>query len=188
MYVASVKEDKESGVPEKEWGKAFKQYIKGFQYIVSSGSPRLAKYDQKMHEKISDAASDAVFLGVCHGAQQLASAYGAKLKKTKHTHQGKRGADVNEAHLENPALEGTHEGGHMENYGHHKWYIPVDQAGSNLEVIAESESPKTKDKFVEMFKLSGKDHYGAQFHPEKGDGELIFNTFGLAHKKYKKAA
>jgi len=59
--------------------------------------------------------------------------------------------------------------------------LPSGKTGNRLEVIAEAEHKG--EKFVEMYKIRGKEHYGVQFHPEKGKGEVIKNLFNRAAKK-----
>jgi len=154
--------------------------VQGFDYVISSGSGKYRKDDAKMHEFVADNIGDATFLGVCHGAQQYAVAQGAELKKTDYMHRGKRKSTVKKKH---PVVEEIAEEGSMENYGHHKWYIPSKKVGSRLEVIAESKSKHTGEKFVEMFKVRGKEQYGVQFHPEKGKGEVIKKLFRSAADK-----
>jgi len=177
----------------------FAEYISGFKYIISSGSKDLRKYDKKIHGAIAKHAHDSVFLGVCHGAQQYASgAAEIELAKSDHMYHGKRDSKVKK-HANNPALENVpladvegEDTKSMSSYGHHKYYIPSEAAASKLEIIAESEHAKGHSeegkKFVEMYKAKGKDHFGVQSHPEKGDGAIIKNLFQLAYEKHNKAA
>jgi anthranilate/para-aminobenzoate synthase component II len=159
------------------------EYIRGFDYIVSSGSPHQRKYDTAIHKFIADNKdARSVFLGICHGAQQYAIAHGAKLKKTDYMHRGQREARVSKKHHKNPVLKGTVSEGKMNNYAHHQYYIPLSEAG-DLEVIAEAKSHATGEKFVEMYKVRGQENYGVQFHPEKGNGEIIKNLFRQAISK-----
>lgn len=155
--------------------------VKGFGYIISSGSGKYRKIDAEIHKFISDNKDPgSVYLGVCHGGQQTAVAHGAKLKKTKHMHRGNRESTIVSG---DSVLEDSASDGKMTNYGHHKWYLPVEEAGSQLEVIAESQSEHTGEKFVEMYKIKGKDEYGTAFHPEKGKGEVIRGLFRKAYQK-----
>lgn len=171
---------------QEAYKKGNAEVVQGYDYVISSGSGKYRKYDTEMHEFIANnLGEDSVFLGVCHGAQQYAQAHGAKLKKTEHMHHGNRKSKVNESkdNVSDPVREDIAQEGEMTGYGHHKWYIPVNEAGSNLEVIAEAESKHTGEKFVEMYKVIGKDHYGVQYHPEKGDGSIIKTLFKKAAEK-----
>jgi len=153
--------------------------VKGFDYVISSGSGKYRKSDTKMHEFVADNIGDATFLGVCHGAQQYAVAHGAELKKGDYMHHGQRNSKIKS---KNSLVDDIAEGGEMTNYGHHKWFLPSKKAGSKLEIIAEAESP-TGERFVEMYRVKGKEHYGVQFHPEQGKGEIIKRLFEKAAKK-----
>ncbi|MBD3164277.1 hypothetical protein GF323_03690 [Candidatus Woesearchaeota archaeon] len=158
-----------------------KQFLNRFNYVISSGSSKYSKADTEFHndlkEKLSD--SDSTFLGVCHGAQQYATSHGAELKKGEYMHQGKRESRVVKYH---DSLKGIHNEGKISQYGHHKWFVPNNNKASNLEIIAEGET-KSGEKFVEMYKVKGKEHYGVQFHPEKGDGKVIKNLFEQAYRR-----
>jgi len=166
---------------QKAYNKGDAGVVKGFGYVISSGSGKYRKIDKELHKFVADNVDeDATVLGVCHGAQQYAEAHGSNLVKNKYMHRGRRDSRIVG---DSSVIEGIADNGKMTNYGHHKWYIPVDQVGSELEVIAESKSKHTGEKFVEMFKRKGKEHYGVQFHPEKGDGSVIKNLFRKAAKK-----
>jgi len=159
-------------------------YVKSFNYIVSSGSDKHRKYDVKIHKFIGEQANPkAVFLGVCHGAQQYAQSQEVEYVKGDQMHRGRRKSDVKETYHKHHALEGVPiENGQMEHHGHHKWYIPAENVGDNLEVIAEA---KIGDgpKFVEMYKAKDKEHYGIQAHPEKDKGQIVRNLFRHAAKR-----
>ena len=159
-------------------------YVKSFNYIVSSGSHKHRKYDAEIHKFIGEQANPkAVFLGVCHGAQQYAKAQGVDYVKGDKMHRGKRKSAVKEDYHKHHALEGVPiENGQMEHHGHHKWYMPVENVGNNLEVIAEAKSD-TGERFVEMYKVKGKEHYGIQAHPEKDNGQIIRNLFRHAARR-----
>jgi anthranilate/para-aminobenzoate synthase component II len=158
--------------------------FKGTHYVISSGSPKRRQYDTELHRFIADNLDDnAVFLGVCHGAQQYAEAHGATLKNAKYMHRGKREAIVRRKHETNPVLENTVKDGSMQTVGHHQYYIEKGDLGSDLEEIATATSKHTKKDFVEMYKRKGKEHYGVQFHPEEGDGRVIWNLFKRAYEK-----
>ena len=156
-------------------------FLNKFDYIVSTGSPNYSKKDTEFHADLKQRleSSDATFLGVCHGAQQYAVAHGAELKKGDEMHQGTRESKVVKY---NDSLKGAEGEGKIKQYGHHKWFVPNNGQASNLEVIAEGET-KSGEKFVEMYKVKGKEHYGVQFHPEKGDGHIIKNLFNKAYEK-----
>lgn len=158
--------------------------LKGFDYVISSGSPKNRKYDTKLHKFVAENLDKkATFLGVCHGAQQYAVSQGAELKKGDYMHRGKREASVNKEYHSHDALKDVvSEKGSMEHHGHHQNYVPKGKEGSKLEIIAEG-TAKSGEKFVEMFKAKGKDHYGIQAHPEKGEGKVIKNLFKEALKK-----
>jgi|TARA_B100001964_G_scaffold2977_1_gene3341 GMP synthase-like glutamine amidotransferase len=65
--------------------------FRGVNYVISSGSPKRRKYDTELHAFIeSNLDANAVFLGVCHGAQQYAQAHGATVENTRHMHRGER--------------------------------------------------------------------------------------------------
>lgn len=152
--------------------------LKGANYVISSGSGKYRKIDAELHKFVDEnMKKDATFLGVCHGAQQYAIANGAELKKTDYFHKGTRRSKINNYH---PALEGSVEDGQIKTYGNHKWILPSKSAGSNLEIIAESDSP-TGEKFIEMYGVKGKkNRFGAQFHPEMGKSKVIGNLFRSA--------
>jgi len=164
-----------------------KDYVKSFDYIVSSGSDKHRKYDVKIHKFIGEYANPkAVFLGVCHGAQQYAQSQGAEYVKGDKMHRGRRKSDVKETYHEHHALkEVPIENGQMEHHGHHKWYIPTENVGDNLEVIAEAKigDDPNGPKFVEMYKAKDKEHYGVQAHPEKDKGQIIRNLFRHAAER-----
>lgn len=168
----------------KENREEMADYVRNFGFITTTGSKKYRKYDAEIHKFIAENADpEAVVLGVCHGAQQYAVAHEAKLKKTENMQQGKRKSKVRKKYHGHDVLkEVPIEKGEMEHYGHHKWYIPSEDVGDNLEIIAEAEF-KNGEKFVEMYKVKEKDHFGIQAHPEKGNGEIIRNLFKQALKK-----
>ena len=90
-------------------------------------------------------------------------------------HSGERRARVRSEHENHTALEGVVENGSMQTSGHHQYYIEKDELGGDLEEIATATSEHTKKDFVEMYQRRGKEHYGVQFHPERGDGRVIKN-------------
>ena len=162
-------------------------YVKSFDYIVSSGSNKHRKYDVKIHKFIGEQANPkAVFLGVCHGAQQYAQSQGVEYVKGDKMQRGRRKSDVKETYHTHHALEGVPiKNGQMEHHGHHKWYIPTENVGDNLEVIAEAKIGEGPDgpKFVEMYKAKDKEHYGIQSHPEKDNGQIVRNLFRHAAER-----
>ena len=159
------------------------EFVKGFDYILSSGSGKQRKYDSELHKFVADNADpDAVYLGICHGAQQMAVAHDAELKNSGQMHRGQRESTVTAHHK---SLEGVATDEKMTHHAHHQYYIPTEKAGTKLEVIAETQSEHTGENFVEMYKVLGKDYFGIQSHPEKGEGKVIKNLYKLAHEKKK---
>ena len=165
-------------------------FIQGYDGIISSGIPKSRDYDTKIHRFVADNAKpDAYVLGVCHGHQQLAKAYGAKITNSGKMNKGYKEVIVTAKKHE--LFEGVAEEGVIKVYGHHQFYVESKNVGENIEVLAESKS-KTGDTIVEAYQVKGKNHFGVQFHPEKQHEEKAPHVrkifYNVLSKMYEKAA
>jgi len=167
------------------------EYIGNLDYIVSSGSSKNRKYDTKIHEFIKDhKRDDAVFLGICHGAQQMALAHKATLTKGKEAIRGKRKSKIMKYDEDLMGIESGEgditSGKQIYDFGHHWHYMNTKDIGSDLEILAQVKHEKGHQdqgkSFVEMYRVKDKYIYGTQTHPERGDGQLIKNLFGKAYE------
>jgi len=142
---------------------------KDYALAVSSGSNTLRDYDTTIHRYLSKAMQNRHVLGICHGHQALAKAYGAEVVKSAKHNRGHRATKVSGHGMfaEIPS-EKKGRGNYIGVNANHGYHIPVRSAGS-LEVLAESEVGEEGkvEKIVDAFKVPGRKHYGVQFHPER---------------------
>lgn len=144
-----------------------KKITKGDVIISSGGTDKGEKIDEDhvkvgdpLHHHIRDKLQGNYFLGICHGAQAIGEAYGAKVKRTGKRHRKRRSIEKIESdqHLFESKAKNTY-------HANHSYYIKLEEGGE-LQPIVKSKSEHKDEKFIDAFK-AGKYHYGTQFHPER---------------------
>ncbi|MBO6517186.1 MAG: glutamine-hydrolyzing GMP synthase [Bacteroidia bacterium] len=136
--------------------------------VILSGSPCSVR-DENAPEPLLDVLNLPVpLLGVCYGAQWLATQYGGQVEASKHREYGRANlVSVSET----PFLANVSQGSQV-------WMSHGDtitKRPDTLQVIASTESVE-----IAAFKVENKDIYAIQFHPEvthSTDGKTLLSNF-----------
>ena len=137
--------------------------------VILSGSPFSVNDPQSFKPDISGIRGKYPVLGICYGAQYIASVSGGKVEKGDSREYGR--AILTPVDKNDPLFKDTREQEQVwMSHGDTITYIP-----ENLKVIA-----TTADVPVAAYKIEGEPTWGVQFHPEvfhTENGSLILDNF-----------
>jgi GMP synthase (glutamine-hydrolysing) len=141
----------------------------GIKGVILSGSPSSVRDANAPNPDLSAVRGKYPLLGVCYGAQLLASQNGGEVLPSKIREYGRANlATVNES---NEFLSGVHPGSQV--WMSHGDTIAAVPAG--FTILA-----STRDVKVAAYKIEGEPTYGIQFHPEVThslDGKRMLENF-----------
>ena len=135
--------------------------------IVLSGGIWLLNNNPGLHHRLGDkiASANKPTIGICLGAESLASYFGATVKKLD-----ERVTGIFEIDIKSDKLASCIGDSKPFIFAHHIWTI--ESVNDHFEILASSKTG------IEVFKINDRPFYGFQFHPEtrKGlnDGAAIF--------------
>lgn len=137
--------------------------------IILSGSPASVYAEGRPDIDLDSLPEGIPVLGICYGAQLMADKAGGSVQPSKTREYGR--ARLSEIRKESRLLEGLDL--HSQVWMSHS--DTIMQLPDDYELIASTASVK-----VAAYKVSGKEHYGIQFHPEvthSTDGPKVISNF-----------
>ena len=140
--------------------------IKG---VIFSGSPYSVRDANALKPDVEFYKGKFPLLGVCYGAQLLASNYGGEVLPSKIREYGR--ANLNYLNLDHPLIKGMSQNSQV-------WMSHGDTIATipaNYEIIC-----STQDVKVAGYHISGEHTYGIQFHPEvyhSSEGSILLKNF-----------
>ncbi|MCG8411290.1 MAG: glutamine-hydrolyzing GMP synthase, partial [Bacteroidales bacterium] len=131
------------------------EQISAFKGVILSGSPFSVRDENAPIPDLSDIKGKLPLLGVCYGAQFLASNYGGEVMPSKHREYGRARLDFIDD--DNKLMKNLEENTQV-------WMSHGDtitQVPESYKVIA-----STTDVKFGGYQIEGEETYGIQFHPE----------------------
>ncbi len=150
---------------------AFTALPEGCRGVVLSGSPHSVRDEQAPKPDLSAIKGVVPLLGVCYGAQYLASVNGGKVEASDSREYGR--ANLAFLNTNDPLLAGMSQGSQV-------WMSHGDtilDIGAGFETLC-----STNDVRYAGFRATGQDVWGIQFHPEvwhSTEGPLLLKNFVL---------
>ncbi|MEC8361492.1 MAG: glutamine-hydrolyzing GMP synthase, partial [Bacteroidota bacterium] len=148
---------------------AFQGVPEGCLGVVLSGSPHSVRDEKAPQPDLSAIVGKVPLLGVCYGAQYLATLNGGKVEASDSREYGRANlASLNET---DPLLAGMSQGSQV-------WMSHGDtilDTGEGFETLC-----STSDVKYAGFRATGKDVWGIQFHPEvwhSTEGPILLKNF-----------
>lgn len=136
------------------WNKA-PQLTENIKGVILSGSPYSVHQEGAPLPDITPYTSAVPVLGICYGAQLIATKNGGEVVRSTHREYGR--ANLVKINTDNPLLKGIPQDSQV-------WMSHGDtikNAGADAEIIC-----STADVDYAGYHLKGKNIYGVQFHPE----------------------
>lgn len=150
------------------WNKA-PQLTENIKGVILSGSPYSVHQEGAPLPDITPYTSAVPVLGICYGAQLIATKNGGEVVRSTHREYGR--ANLVKINTDNPLLKGIPQDSQV-------WMSHGDtikNAGSDAEIIC-----STADVEYAGYHLKGKNVYCVQFHPEvyhSTDGTQLLKNF-----------
>lgn len=136
--------------------------------VILSGSPCSVRDADHPEPKLDALNLTVPVLGICYGAQWLATKFGGQVEASKHREYGRANlVTINES----PLTAGIAAGSQV-------WMSHGDtitQKPEGVEILASTDSVE-----VAAYRITGKDIYAIQFHPEvthSTDGKALLSNF-----------
>lgn len=136
--------------------------------VILSGSPCSVRDADHPEPKLDALNLSVPVLGICYGAQWLATKFGGQVEASKHREYGRANlVTINES----PLTAGMAAGSQV-------WMSHGDtitQKPEGVEILASTDSVE-----VAAYRITGKDIYAIQFHPEvthSTDGKALLSNF-----------
>lgn len=137
--------------------------------VILSGSPFSVHQPDAPHPDLSDYLKNLPVLGICYGAQWIASQNGGVVARSEMREYGR--ANLSHVDQEHHLFKGISAGSQV-------WMSHGDtikELPDTFEIIA-----STRDVQVAAYHIKGESTYGIQFHPEvyhSKDGKLLLQNF-----------